>query len=62
MFTEVISDPRVVEQIGAESGAAVKGALYTGALSETDGPAPTYIDMMRYMSTPSAPPFSATDP
>lgn len=48
LFTEVISDPRVVEQIGAESGAAVKGALYTGALSEPDGPAPTYIDLMRY--------------
>ena len=48
LFTEVLSDPRVVEQIGAESGAAVKGALYTGALSDAGGPAPTYIEMMRY--------------
>ena len=48
LFTEVLSDPRVIEQIGAESGTAVKGALYTGALSKPDGPAPTYIDLMRY--------------
>ena len=47
LFTEVISDPRVVEQIARESGTKVSGALYTGALTQADGPAPTYIDMMR---------------
>ncbi len=48
IFTETISDPRVVEQIAEETGITVSGALYTGALSPADGPAPTYIDMMNY--------------
>jgi zinc/manganese transport system substrate-binding protein len=48
IFVETISDPRLVNQIAAETGIEVGGALYSDALSKTDGPAPTYIDMMRY--------------
>ena len=48
IFIETISDPRLVNQIAAETGTKVGGALYSDALSKPDGPAPTYIDMMRY--------------
>lgn len=48
VFVESISDPRLVEQIARESGAVVGGALYSDALSGPDGPAPTYLAMMRH--------------
>lgn len=48
VFVENISDPRLVEQISAETGAKIGGTLYSDALSGPDGPASTYIGMMRY--------------
>jgi zinc/manganese transport system substrate-binding protein len=48
VFAENIADSRLVEQIASESGLALGGTLYSDALSPSDGPAPTYIDMMRY--------------
>ena len=48
IFVENITDRRLVEQIGRETGMKIGGALYSDALSPEDGPAPTYIDMMRY--------------
>jgi zinc/manganese transport system substrate-binding protein len=48
VFAENISDSRLVEQIASEAGLALGGTLYSDALSPADGPAPTYIDMMRY--------------
>jgi zinc/manganese transport system substrate-binding protein len=48
VFVENISDPRQIEQIARESGAKVGGKLFSDALSAADGPAPTYIRMMRY--------------
>jgi zinc/manganese transport system substrate-binding protein len=48
VFLESISDPRLMDQIARETGAAVGGTLYSDALSEPGGPAATYIDMMRY--------------
>jgi zinc/manganese transport system substrate-binding protein len=36
-----------VRRIASESGATVGGTLYSDALSPPDGPASTYIDMMR---------------
>ena len=48
MFVENISDPRLVNQISSETGIKVGGALYSDALSAADGPAATYIDMMRH--------------
>src|SRR6202048_1901188 len=47
LFLENVTDPRLVRSIAAESGAMVGGTLYSDALSPPDGPASTYIDMMR---------------
>lgn len=47
-FAENISDARLVERIAAEAGLPLGGTLYSDALSGTDGPAPTYADMMRH--------------
>ncbi len=48
VFVETISDPRLLEQIRRETGAGIGGALYSDALSPADGPAPTYLAMMRH--------------
>jgi zinc/manganese transport system substrate-binding protein len=48
VFLENVSDPRLIEQIARETGAAIGGKLYSDALSEPAGPASTYIDMMRH--------------
>ncbi len=48
VFIENIGDVRLLEQIANETGATIGGTLYPGALSGPDGPAPTYLDMMRH--------------
>lgn len=48
LFVENIADPRLIEQIGRETGVRPGGALYSDALSGADGPAPTYVQMMRH--------------
>ena len=48
VFFENISDPRLIQRIAAETGAKIGGRLYSDALSAPDGPAGTYIDMMRH--------------
>ncbi len=48
IFLENVSDPRLTRRIAAETGAKVGGALYSDGLSPPDGPAGTYIDMVRY--------------
>ncbi len=48
VFLENISDPRLMDQIARETGAIIGGTLYSDALSESGGPAATYIDMMRH--------------
>jgi len=48
LFVENISDPRLLKQIGRETGVALGGTLYSDALSASDGPAATYLDMMRH--------------
>lgn len=48
VFVETVTDNRMMEQIARETGAAIGGTLYADALSGPDGPAATYIDMMRY--------------
>jgi len=47
VFLENVTDPRLARSIAAESGATVGGTLYSDALSSPEGPASTYIDMMR---------------
>jgi len=48
VFIESITDGRLLEQIANETGATIGGTLYSDALSGPDGPAGTYVDMMRH--------------
>ena len=48
VFLENVSSPRLIEQIARESGAQMGGRLFTDALSGPDGPAPTYLALMRH--------------
>jgi zinc/manganese transport system substrate-binding protein len=48
VFLENIGDPRLMRRIAAETGARIGGTLYSDALSDTAGPAATYIDLMRH--------------
>jgi len=48
IFVENITNPRLIEQIAAETGLKVGGTLYSDALSGEDGPASTYIDMFHH--------------
>ena len=47
VFAETTVAPGLVQQVAAESGASVL-TLYSGSLSDADGPASTYLDYMRY--------------
>ena len=47
VFMENVTDPRLMKRIADESGAKIGGKLYSDALSGPEGPAATYIDMMR---------------
>ncbi len=46
IFTDTTAADNLARQVAEESGAQVV-ALYTGSLSEPDGPAATYLDYMR---------------
>lgn len=48
VFLENVSDPRLIKRIADETGARIGGTLFSDALSDDKGPAPTYIDMMRH--------------
>jgi zinc/manganese transport system substrate-binding protein len=48
VFLEKISDPRLMRQIASETGAAIGGMLYSDSLTEKNGAAPSYIEMVRY--------------
>jgi zinc/manganese transport system substrate-binding protein len=48
VFLENVSDPRLMQQIARESGARAGGRVFSDALSEPGGPAPTYLEMMRH--------------
>jgi len=48
VFMENIADPRLMREIAGETGAAIGGTLYSDALSAPDGPAGTYIALMRH--------------
>lgn len=47
-FVEGISDPRLIDRIRAETGGVQAGTLYADGLSAADGPAATYVAMMRH--------------
>lgn len=48
VFLENVTDRRLLERIGAESGARIGGTLYSDALTDEKGAAPSYLDMMRH--------------
>jgi zinc/manganese transport system substrate-binding protein len=48
VFLENVTDPRLLERIAHESGARIGGTLYSDALTDANGPAPTYVEMMRH--------------
>lgn len=47
VFIENVTDPRLMEQVAKEGGAALGGELYSDALSKPGEAAPTYIDMFK---------------
>ena len=48
VFLENVTDPRLVQQIARETGAKIGGTLYSDALTDEKGDAPTYIDLIRH--------------
>ncbi|MGI9505019.1 MAG: metal ABC transporter solute-binding protein, Zn/Mn family, partial [Geminicoccaceae bacterium] len=48
IFIENVADSRLIEQITRETDAVIGGTLYSDALSAEDGPASTYLDMLRH--------------
>ncbi len=51
IFLETGSNPRLAAQIAKEAGIKAVTELYTHSVTEPDGPAPTYIEMMRFNTT-----------
>ena len=51
VFIENIADNRMVEQIVRETNTKVGGKLFSDALSEPEGPAATYLNMMEHNVT-----------
>ncbi len=48
LFLETGANPQLAQQVADETGVKVVADLYTHSLSAPDGPAPTYIEMMKY--------------
>ncbi|PFH08408.1 zinc/manganese transport system substrate-binding protein [Collimonas sp. PA-H2] len=48
VFFENMSNPQLLRQLSRDAGVTPGGKLYADALSAPDGPAPTYLRMMRY--------------
>lgn len=48
LFVENISNPRLIEQLGRETGVRPSGELFSDSLSDTGGPAATYVQMMKH--------------
>lgn len=47
LFVENISDPRLIDQIGRETGVKPAGTLHSDSLSASAGPASNYVALMR---------------
>jgi zinc/manganese transport system substrate-binding protein len=48
VFLENVTDPRQMQQIAQETGAKIGGMLYSDALTDANGDAPTYIGLIRH--------------
>lgn len=51
VFCESTVNTAPAEQVARETGAAYGGVLYVDSLSRSDGPVPTYLDLLRVTST-----------
>lgn len=51
VFVENMSNPKLIEQLSKDAGVSVGATLYSDALSEAGGPAPTYLKMMEHNLT-----------
>ena len=51
VFIENVADSRLLKRIAEETGAVIGGTLHPDALSGPNGPAATYLDMMRHNAT-----------
>ena len=48
IFLETGSDPKIANQVARETNIKIVTELYTHSITEPDGPAPTYIDMIEF--------------
>lgn len=48
IFLETGSNPQLARQLAQEAGVKTVTELYTHSITESDGPAPTYIEMIRF--------------
>ncbi len=48
VFLENVTDPRLLKQISSETGAKIGGTLYSDALTDRNGEAPSYVDLIRH--------------
>ena len=48
VFFENMASPKLVKQLAKDAGASVGKPVYSDALSKADGPAATYVDMLRH--------------
>jgi zinc/manganese transport system substrate-binding protein len=51
VFIENMTSPRLARMLAEETGAKLGGEVYSDALSRPDGPAATYLDMLRHNTT-----------
>lgn len=47
VFSESTVSPKPAQQVARETGTHYGGVLFVDSLSETDGPVPTYLDLLR---------------
>lgn len=48
VFLENVSDPRLMRQIASETGVTIGGTLYSDSLTDRNGEAPSYVEMVRH--------------
>jgi ABC-type Zn uptake system ZnuABC Zn-binding protein ZnuA len=48
IFLDAGTNPQLAHQVAQDTGVVVVTDLYTHSLSDANGPAPTYIDMLKY--------------
>jgi zinc/manganese transport system substrate-binding protein len=51
VFIENMTSPRMAQMLARETGAVLGGTVYSDALSPPDGPAATYLRMLRHNTT-----------